>query len=515
MSFKNSKLIAKNTLMLYVRQIFTLLVSLFSVRIVLNALGVEDFGIFNVVSGIVTLWSFLSGTMASATQRFFAFALGQNDFSKLKKVFSINLLIYVVIAIASLILLETLGLWFVYNELNVPQAKLEAVKYLYHFSAITFIATIFTTPFRAIMIAHEDMRLYAILSIIETCMKLGVALSLKYLPYDKLFAYGILLLFVAIINAVLYLAICTRKYAECQFRKFYWDKRVLKEIVGFTGWTLFGQVSNVFRYQGTTILLNQVFNPVVVAARAVETKITTHANVFSSNFNLGIYPPIIKSYAADDKPRMFSLIYNGSRITFFLVWVFALPLILEAETILPLWLGTLPPDAVLFTRLGLIEVLILSVSLPITTAARAPGKMKVYELTLGSIQIGIFVVSWILLSMGGKAHTIYIVSIIANIIMFIIRLAIIRKLINFNIKEYLKQVVSPVMLIVLLSAVMSYLAYLFLPDTLIFRGLSIALSMLFSSVSMFFIGLNKHWRSEIKNRIKHLKLSDFFELLFG
>ncbi|HNT78077.1 MAG TPA: polysaccharide biosynthesis protein [Anaerolineae bacterium] len=514
MSFNNSKLIAKNTLMLYIRQIFNLLVTLFTVRIVLNALGVEDFGIFNVVAGVVSLWAFLSGTMASATQRFFSYALGQSDFIKLKKVFSINLLIYVVIAIASLVLLETFGLWFVYGKLNVPQARFEAVIYLYQFSAITFIATIFITPFRAIMIAHEDMHLYAVLSIIETCMKLGVALSLKYLPYDKLFAYGMLLLIVSIVDAAFYVIICTRKYAECQFRKFYWDQGVLREVVGFTGWTLFGQVSNVFRHQAITILLNQAFNPMIVAARAVETKITSQVNVFSSNFNVGIYPPIIKSYAADDKKSMFSLIYNGSKITFFLVWVFALPLILEAETILRLWLGILPPGAVLFTRLGLIEVLILSVSLPITTAARAPGKMKTYELTLGSIQIAIFAISWIVLGMGGSAYSIYIVSIIANVVMFIIRLALIRKLIDFNIEEYFKRVFFPVMLIVLLSTLSSYAVYLYLPSALIYRGLSIVLSILFSCISMYFIGLNKHWRAEIQNRIIHVKLSDFKKLLW-
>jgi O-antigen/teichoic acid export membrane protein len=515
MSFKNSKLIAKNTLMLYIRQIFNLLVSLFTVRIVLNALGVEDFGIFNVVAGVVSLWAFLSGTMGSATQRFFSFALGEGDFAKLKKVFSINLLIYVVIAIASLVLLETLGLWFVYAKLNVPQTRFETVLYLYQFSAITFIATIFTTPFRAIIIAHEDMQLYAALSILETCMKLGIALSLKHLPYDKLFAYGLFLLIVSIINAVFYVLICTRKYAECQFRKFYWDEGVLREIVGFTSWTLFGQISNVFRQQAITILLNQTFNPVVVAARAVETKITSHVKVFSTNFNVGIYPPIIKSYAADDKKRMFSLIYGGSKITFFLVWVFALPLIFEAETILRLWLGTLPPGAVLFTRLGLIEVLILSVSLPITTAARAPGKMKLYELTLGSIQIAIFVISWIVLGMGGAAYYIYVVNITANVVMFIIRLGLIRKLINFNIGEYFERVVFPVMLIVLLSAIPSYAVYLYLPNALIYRGLSIVLSILFSSISMYFIGLNKQWRAEIQNRIVHVKLSDFKELLLG
>lgn len=511
----NGNQIAKNTLMLYIRQIFNLLVNLLTVRIVLNVLGVEDFGIFNVVAGVVSLWSFLSGTMASGTQRFFSFALGQSDFKKLKKVFSINLLIYIVIALASLAILETVGLWFVYEKLNIPQARFETAIYLYHFSAISFIGTILTTPFIAIIIAHEDMHLYAALSIIESFMKLGIVLLLRSLPYDKLFAYGALLAIVSIVTTIFYGTVCTRKYDECQFRKFYWDKGLFKKIIDFTGWTLFGQVSSVFRNQAITILLNQAFNPAIVAARSIATKITSQINLFSNNFNVGIYPPIIKSYATEDKKGMFSLINSGSKITFFLVWVFALPFFFEAKNVLQIWLGTPPPESVIFTRLGLIEALIFSVSLPITTAARAPGRMKIYELTLGTIQIAIFAISWFVLQMGGKAHSIYIVSIIANLVMFVIRLAIVRKLIDFNIKGYFKQVVSPVLLIILLSAIPSFALYLYLPNGWIYRSLFIVVSVLFSSMSMYFIGLNKHWRAKIQNRIIHARLSDFKELFLG
>ncbi len=511
----NSNQIAKNTIMLYIRQIINLLVSLITVRIVLNVLGVDDFGIYNVVAGVVSLWSFLSGAMASGTQRFFSYALGEGDNKKLRKVFSINLLIYIAIALASFALLETLGLWFVYEKLNIPQARFETAVYLYHFSAITFIGTIFTTPFIAIIIAHEDMQLHAALSIIEACMKLGITLSLKHLPYDELFMYGALLLLVSIVKTILYVTICTRKYKECQFRKFYWDKDLLKKIVDFTGWTLFGQASTVFRGQAITILLNQAFNPAIVAARAVASKITSHISLFSNNFNVGIYPPIIKSYAADDKKGMFSLVNGGSKITFFLVWVFSLPLIFQMEMVLRIWLGTPPPESVLFSRLGLVEVLIFSVSLPITTAARAPGRMRSYELSLGSIQISIFAISWLVLKMSGKAHYVYFVSIIANIIMFIVRLVIIKKLIDFNIEKYLKQVILPVLIIILLSALPSYALHLYLPEGLFYRGLFILICILLSCTSMYFIGLDNRWRAKIKNRIFSAKLSDIKELLMG
>jgi len=497
----NNKRIAKNTMMLYFRQILILLVSLYTVRVVLYALGVEDYGIYSVVGGIVSFFSFLSGTMASATQRFFSFALGQSDFKKLKKTFSVNLLIYGAIAIIALILLETIGLWFVYEKLNVPPERIEAVRWVFHFSVFMFIATIFSTPFMAIIIAHEDMQIYAYVSIIEVLMKLGVVFLLVHLPWDKLELYGLLTFVVSVIITFIYIFICIKKYTECQFRKFYWDKGLFHEILGFTGWTLFGQITSVGRNQAVTILLNQVFNPVVVAARAIAINITSQINVFSNNFNTGLYPPIIKSYAADDKKEMFSLIFNGSKITFFLMWVFALPFFIEMDTILSVWLKNPPPEAVLFTRLALVEVLINSISLPINTAARAPGKMKFYEFTLGCIQIVIFVASWIVLRMGGAPYTVFVVAIIANLVMFVIRLLIVRMLIGLSLKPFFYQVIFPIFLVTLFSTLISIGIHLILPlpQGIIFTIISMFLSILITCLTMYFLGLDKNMRNITKN----------------
>ncbi len=501
MTSENNKRIAKNTLMLYTRQVLILLVSLYTVRVVLNVLGVEDYGIYNVVGGIVTFFSFLSGTMASATQRFFSFALGQHDIDKLKKTFSVNLIIYAAIAFIALVLLETVGLWFVNNQLQVPPERFEAVKWVYHFSVLTFIATIFTTPFMAIIIAHEDMQIYAYVSIVEASLKLVIVFLLTYLPWDKLELYGMLVFAVALINMSVYIGICIRKYIECQFKEFCWDKALLREIIGFTGWTLFGQTTTVARNQAVTILLNQVFNPVVVAARAISMNITSQINLFSNNFNVGLYPPIIKSYAANDRKEMFFLIFNGSKITFFLMWVFALPMFLEMDTILNLWLKNPPPEAVLFTRLALVEVLINSISLPITTAARAPGRMKVYELTLGSIQIALFITAWIVLRLGGAAYSVFIVAIVVNLVMFIVRLLIVSKLIGLSIQSFTIQVVIPVLTIILLSLVPSVGLCLFLGKGLLFTAISILSSVIFASIAMYFIGLNKKWRKKIITQV--------------
>lgn len=500
-SASNSKRIAKNTLLLYTRQILILLVSLYTVRVVLNVLGVEDYGIYNVIGGVVSFFSFLSGTMASATQRFFSFALGQNDFEKLKTTFSVNCVIYIAIAIIAFLLLESVGTWYVSTQLHVSAARYEAVQWIFHFSILTFIGTILTTPFMAIIIAHEDMQIYAYVSIVEAIMKLGIVFLLVFLPWDKLELYSVLLFAVSIINAIIYISICARKYKECQFRHFYWNKEMIKENLGFTGWTLFGQVTSVARNQAVTILLNQMFNPVVVAARAIAMSITSQINLFSNNFNVGLYPPIIKSYAANNKKEMFSLIFRGSKITFFLMWVFALPLFLEMDTILTVWLKNPPSEAVLFTRLALVEVLINSVSLPITTAARAPGKMKLYESTLGAIQIGIFFASWAVLLMGYEAYSVFIVAIIANLIMFVLRLFIVSLLIKLPVQDFIREVVYPVIFIIIVSSLLSYTIHFILPKSFVYICLTIVTSAVISIISMYYGGFNKPERVTMKNII--------------
>jgi O-antigen/teichoic acid export membrane protein len=500
---ENNKRIAKNTIFLYIRQIVILLVSLYTVRVVLNVLGVEDYGIYGVVGGVVSFFSFLSGTMASATQRFFSFALGQKDDSKLKKTFTLNWFIYGVIAIVALLLLETIGLWFVDNKLNVPPNRFEAALLLYHFSVFTFVATIISTPFRAIIIAHEDMKIYAYVSVVEALLKLAIVYLLVHIAIDKLELYGFLLLVVSILIGGIYIGYCVRKYSECQFKKFYWDKILLRELTGFTGWTLFGQITTVFRTQAITILLNQMFNPVVVAAQTIANNITANINMFSSNFNVGLYPPIIKYYASNNKKDMFALLYNGSKITFFLMWVFALPLFLEMDTVLQIWLKNPPPEAVLFTRLALVEALILSVSLPLTTAARAPGRMRMYELSLGSIQIAIFVAAWIVLAMGAAAYSVYIVAIIANLLMFAVRLIIVRGLIGLPLRPFCYKALLPISMIAVVSFLFSYIVHYFLPQGWIFSGVVIIFSVITSSICMYFIGLDTVERNKIKVVVKN------------
>lgn len=492
-----SKKIFKNTMMLYFRQILLLLVSLYTVRIVLETLGVEDYGIYSVVAGIVTLCSFLSGSMASATQRFFSFALGKNDEKLLKTTFIVNISIFVLIGIVILALLEGPGLWFVSNHLNVPIERAEEAYFLYQCSVFTFFFTVLTAPLIAIIISHEDMEYFALISIIEAIIKLAAVFALVHLPGDKLEVYGILLLIVSIFIMLCYASICFKKYAECQLHTFYWDSSLVKEVFSFTGWSLFGQLSTAARLQAVTILINQFFNPSAAAARAIAITISSKINIFSNNFNTGLYPSIVKSYANKNNEELFSLICNGSKLTFFLMWVFALPLLIEMETVLTIWLTDLPDQVVLFSKLALVESLVLSISLPIATAARAPGKMKAYELTLGILQLSIFVIAYIVLNLGFPAYSVFVVAISINVVMFFARLKLVSGLIGLPIPLFIKQACIPISSLVIISSLFAYVSHLLLPNGIFSSLFTIFSCILVSSITMFYVGLDKAWREKV------------------
>ncbi len=503
----DTKQIAKNTIMLYFRQIIVMIVNLYAVRVVLNVLGAADYGIYNTIGGIVTFFSFLSGTMASATQRFFSFALGEDNQDKLNKTFSTNIIIYLIIIFVAVALLESVGSWFVYNKLKIPSERFDAACWIFHFSVLTFMFSIISSPLMAIVIAHEDMHIYAYVSIAEVFMRLAAVFLLRLFLFDKLKLYVVLLCVVGAVNAGIYLSVCFKKYKECQFKHFYFDRHLFKETLDFTGWALFGSITTVFRTQAVTILVNQVFNPIIVAARSVAIQIANAINVFSTNFNTGLYPSIVKSYAKNNKEEMFHIIFMGCKMTFFLLWIFALPAFLEMDFVIRLWLKNPPEFSILFTRLALFEVMINSVSLPISTAARAFGKMKKYELTLGIIQLLIFAADFILFKyFNVQAFIVFVVAAAGNLVMFVFRLFLIHQMINFPLKRFALKVAIPLSIFIIFSAGISFLIDSFLPNTFIYVALSVLISVSVCVVLMFFLVLSSNERSsiilKIKNKIK-------------
>jgi O-antigen/teichoic acid export membrane protein len=316
----NNKRIARNTLLLYFRMLLTMAVSFYTVRVVLDTLGVRDYGIYNVVGGVVTMFSFLSATMASASQRFFAFEIGRKNFEQLKKTFGITMTIYFIIGLVILILAETVGLWFLNTRMTIPLERLEAARWVYQFSILSFMVTMFSIPYNAAIVAHERMNAYAYVSIMEVLLKLGAVYMLVAFSFDKLKLYSILIFVVISITSMTYRIYCRKNFEECRV-SFYWEKGLFKEIVTYSGWNLFGALASIFNNQGINIMLNLFFGPVVNAAQAIAYQINTAINQFVQNFLMAARPQITKYYANGELEQMLKLVFQSSKISFFLLFI--------------------------------------------------------------------------------------------------------------------------------------------------------------------------------------------------
>lgn len=490
MSLENNKRIAKNTLLLYIRMLLTMGVSLYTSRIVLNTLGVSDFGIYNVVGGVVMMFAFLNSSMSSATQRFFSFELGRRDYEQLKKVFNMSVNIHAIIAFIIFVLAETIGLWFLNAKLVIPVERMEAANWVYQFSILSFMLTIMGVPYNAMIIARERMNVYAYVSIIEVILKLVIVFILVYLGYDKLKIYAILVFAVAAVIWCIYKFYCNRNFSETKYR-FFWDKELYKTLMNYAGWNLFGNIAGVAMGQGVNILLNLFFGPIVNAARGIAFQVNSAVNGFVSNFQMAMNPQIIKSYASDDLKYMRQLIYRGSKYSFFLLFLLALPILMETELILHWWLKIVPNYTVLFCRLILINTLIDCVSGTLMTSAQASGKIKVYQAVVGGLLLLILPISYVLLKMGLPPQTTLYVSISISIIALLARLKVISKLIALSIVEFSQSVLVPVFLVSFLSVIFPIILKFSISNEIL-RFFSVFMSSIISvTISVYFLGLKK------------------------
>lgn len=436
---QNNQRIAKNTLLLSFRMLLVMLVSLYTVRIVLNALGVIDFGIYNVVGGVVTMFAFLSNSMASASQRFFAFEIGRKNHVQLKKSFSATLIIYVFISIIIFILAETIGLWFVKNKMNIPLERMDAAYWVYQFSVLSFVVTVLTIPYNAVIIARENMRVYAYVSIVEVILKLVVAYSLIFYLADKLKLYAVFMLLVTILNSLIFIGVCKQKYIETKFL-FFWDKKLLKTLLSYSGWNLFGSVAGVFSNQGVNILLNIFFGPSVNAARAIAFQVSSTANQFVMSFMTASRPQIIKYYAIKDMENMYNLVFRSVKFSFFLLLLLSMPILLETNFVLTLWLKSTPDYVVLFTRLIILTALIDSLSYPLMTSAQATGQIRQYQTIVGSILLLNLPVSYLFLKLGYPPQITMVIALTISIISLLTRLFMLKGMIKLSIKSFIEKV---------------------------------------------------------------------------
>lgn len=454
----SNKRIAKNTIFLYFRMIMTMGVSLYTSRVVLQVLGVEDYGIYNVAGGVIAMFSFINTAMTSATQRYITYALGKGEISTLKRVFSTSLQIHFLISVFIVILGETIGLWFLLNKLVIPDGRETAAMWVYQCSVIVSVVSIMSVPYNSDIIAHEKMSAFAYISIIDVCIKLAIAFLLMIVPVDKLAAYAVLLLLAQISIRLLYSSYCNRHFVESKYCHVI-DRKLFCEMSGFAGWSFFGNLAFVLYTQGLNMLLNIFFGPVVNAARGIAVQVQGAIQSFAGNFQMAINPQITKNYAIGNLAQMHNLMYRSARFSYYLLLYMTLPIALEANFVLNLWLGIVPENTVFFVQLMLLIALLNPLSSPCTVANQASGKVKIYQIVVGGILLLILPVSYIVLKLGGSAYSVFIVHFIIEVIAIIARMFILRSQIHLPVRGYISNIYIPIVIVTLTSALLPALIH--------------------------------------------------------
>lgn len=455
------KRMAKNAGMLYFRMLLTMAVTLYTSRVILQTLGVEDFGIYNVVAGFVTMLGFLNSAMSSATQRFLAFELGKPGDKDMAGIFSMSLNIHILIALFVLILGETLGIWFVRTQLTIPIDRMVAAEWVFHLAVLSFMVSIISVPYNALIIANERMGIFALVSIIDVTLKLLIVFMLSWFGMDKLILYAILTLAVVFIIFMIYRSYCKVKFAESRFR-LYWDKKLFHIMLSYTGWNLWGNVASVMSGQGVNVMLNIFFGPSVNAARAIAMQVSGALNNFVQNLQVAINPQIIKSYAAEDMAYMHQLVCYGAKYNFFLLFLLSMPVLINTETVLQIWLDVVPEYTSMFIKLIIFNILIDCISAPLMTSAQATGSIKLYQAIVGGLLLFNLPLSYLVLKTGAEPYSVIYIGILVSVLALIARLIILKKLLFLPVKKFLKEVLGRAALITLSVSVLYYFLFEFL-----------------------------------------------------
>lgn len=482
-----------------------MILTLYTVRVVLNILGVIDYGIYDVVAGVVTTMSFLSSVMSMAIQRFYSYAIGENNHDRLKQIFSISLIFFIVISIFVLVIGESIGLWFINTKLTIPKEKMAAANWVYQFAILSFIVNIISIPFSSALIAHENLKVYSIISLAEYVLRLTLILLLPFLFIDKLIGYGLLMFISYLVITLIYVYIARSRYIECFYENIK-DSNLVRHLISYSGWTMYGTVSSVLNNQGNSILLNIFFGPVANAAKSIAFQVSNSLTVFSSNFFMAVRPTLIKSYAEGNMNDTMKIFYFSNKFTYYLLYLICLPLLLETEYILKLWLENTTDQMVVFSQLILIYTLILSLNNPITILIQATGNVKKYFLIVESCTLLSFPISYLCFKLGFGVQSSYWVMIIVFFVAHILRLLVLQKEIEeFKIKEYLSKFAIQAVIISFISFVLSYLIRNNI-EYGIWRLLSVLLVSSFSiSIFAYIVGLDFNEKRLIRNYILPLK----------
>lgn len=499
------KRIAKNTIYLYFRMLFTMIIGLFTSRVVLNTLGVEDYGIYNVVGGVVSMFSLISGSISAAISRFITFELGTGNIDKLKKVFSTSVNVQIILAIIVIITAEIIGIWFLNNELKIEHGRMNAAHWVFHCSVITFAIGLITMPFNASIMSHEHMGVYAYITIFETLMKLVIVYALSISPFDKLKTYAVLMLIVVVIVQLFYQFYCNRNFEECKYR-FIFEKKLFYQIFSFAGWNTIGAMSGTLKSQGNNILIN-IFSggTSVNAAAGIATTITGVVTSFTGNFMTAFNPQITKNYAAKKYDDLIMLLHRGAKFSAYLLLFFGIPVLLNVEYLLELWLGIVPEYTVNFVRLILLYSFCEVISRPLITAKLATGQIRNYQIVVGGVQLLALPLSYTALKLGGPVEVVYIANIIISLMAFTARMVMLRGDIpKWSSKKYVIDVFLKVFIVASISMVIPTIIFNLFSNDLIKLVMSTLSSIISSIFVILYLGCSQEERIFIQNKVRSI-----------
>lgn len=479
-----------------------MLVSLYTSRVVLETLGVEDYGIYNVVGGIVVLFTFINNAMVTSTQRYLNYEIGRNDFDSTQKVFSISLNIHIFIALLIIILSETIGLWFLNNTIQYPASRETAVQAIYQLSVLTTCVKIIRAPYNAAIIAYERMSFYAYLSIFEAVLQLTIVYLLKVVTFDRLVMYGILLLGVAVIVNICYYVYCRTNFAICKY-VITTDRILYKQLLSFSGWSLFGGVANVGASQGLNMILNVFWGVTVNAAMGIANQVNTAVSSFVTSFQTAFNPQIVKSYASGDKSYFINLIISTSKYSYLLLFVIALPIYICCPEILAIWLTEVPEHAISFCRLMLIFSLLDALQGPLWFSVQATGQIKTYQILMSIMILANLPIAYICLRFGLSPSSVLVVRCIINFITLFVRLWYLRRLYGFPIRRFVSEVILRIAPVTILSSLL-YFAPFNEVNSPIFRVFVVTIiTLVINSILIISFGLNNSERNIISTKFRN------------
>lgn len=490
--------------MLYIRMILIMLVTLYTSRVVLNELGVNDFGIYSAVAGFISMFAILSNSLTAAISRFITFEMGKGDTEKIRKIFSTSLIIQMIISGIVVLCAETVGLWFLNTQMNIPENRMIAANWVFQFSILTFVINLVSVPYNASIVAHERMKAFAYVGVFQALGTLLVAFLIRVNPIDRLVFYALLMALVAVSVRFLYGWYCKRNFEECHF-SWIWEKTLIKQIFGFAGWNFFGASSVILRDQGVNVLLNIFCGPAVNAARGIAMQVSAAVTSFTSNFMVALNPQITKSYASNNREYMLSLVFQGARLSFYLILFLSLPILVETGVILKLWLHIVPDYTIIFVRLILCYIMIESLSYTMITVMLATGNIRNYQLLVGGCQMLNFPIAFLVLKIGYSPEYTIIIAILLALCCLGLRLYMLRKMVDLPVLYFLRKVLLNVLLVSVVALILPCGITYLLHESLFRFSLNVGVSFLSTGLTIYFIGCSYYERCLIHRKIVEVK----------